>query len=65
MGGSKRGGRMVAFVLFVVAFVLMVAATVINFAKEGGGPSAYLTLATAVLLAVASATSFVRWSRSV
>ena len=56
---------MVALVLFVVAFVLMVTATVINFAKEGGGTSAYLTLAAAVLLAVAVAVSFVRWSRSV
>ena len=65
MGGSKRGGRMVAFVLFVAAFVLMVVATVINFAKEGGGTSAYLTLAAAVLLAVAAAVSFARWSRSV
>ena len=65
MGGSRRGGRLVSFVLFVVAFVLMVTATVINFAKEGGGTSAYLTLAAAVLLAVAVAVSFVRWSRSV
>jgi hypothetical protein len=56
---------MVAFVLLVVAFVLMVAATVINFAKEGGGTSAYLTLAASVLLAVAVVVSLLRWSRSV
>ena len=65
MGGSRRGGRLVSFVLFVVAFVFMVTATVINFAKEGGGTSAYLTLAAAVLLAVAVAVSFVRWTRRV
>jgi hypothetical protein len=56
---------MVAFVLFIVAFVLMVAATAIDFAKEGGGTSAYLTLAAVVLLAVAAAASFARWSRSI
>ena len=42
-----------------------VAATVINFAKEGGGTSAYLTLAASVLLAVAVVVSLLRWSRSV
>ncbi len=65
MGGSKRGGRMVALVLFVVAFVLMVTATVIDFAKQGGDTTAYLTLTASVLLALAVAVSFVRWTRSV
>ena len=63
MGGSRRGVRLFTLVLFVVAFVLMVVATVINFAK-GGGTDAYLTLIAAILLAVAVAVEFVLWRRT-
>lgn len=64
MSGSKKGGRMFAFVLFVVAFVLMVTAAAIDFAKEGGSLSSYLTLVAAGLLAVAVASSFAWWRSS-